>query len=253
MKSWFRNRTVVGIACMVLSLILTLGIAPLLNRTSSAQATIIRLIKDVAKGSIITAEQIESVEVGAYHLPTKVVTSPDAVIGQYATVDLKQGDYLLPSKLSSSPLDAYLTRLNGSKQAISVTIKSLAAGLSGKLQPGDIVTLIAADYGELRTTAILPELQYVEVLAVTTPNGLDAKQNASSTSDKNQEEQELPSTLTLLVLPEQAQLLADLENKSKLHAALVYRGDAVTAKTFTDKQDAYLASKTPKKEAVTHE
>lgn len=251
MKPWFRNRAVVGTTCIVLSLLLTLGIAPLMNRTSSEQTTIIRLIKDVTKGSVITAEQIESVQVGAYHLPQEVLTSSEAVLGQYAAVDLKKNDYLLPSKLSSTPLDAYLSRLNGSKQAISVTIKSLAAGLSGKLQPGDIVTLIASDYGELRTTTIMPELQYVEVLAATTSSGLDAQQ--SSQSDEEQDEQALPSTLTLLVLPEQAQLLADLENKSKLHAALVYRGDASTAKAFTDQQDAYFASKAAKTEEGVHE
>ncbi|MGG4220617.1 Flp pilus assembly protein CpaB [Paenibacillus jamilae] len=251
MKSWFRNRTVVGVTCIVFSLILTLGIAPLLNRTSSEQITIVRLTKDVAKGAVITADQIETVQVGAYHLPQEVSTSAEAVIGQYAAVDLKKNDYLLPTKLSSTPLDAYLSRLNGSKQAISVTIKSLAAGLSGKLQPGDIVTLIASDYGELRTTTIMPELQYVEVLAATTSGGQDAQQ--SSQSDKEQDEQALPSTLTLLVLPEQAKLLADLENKSKLHAALVYRGEAITAKAFTDQQDAYFASKAAQKEESVHE
>ncbi|WP_342415470.1 Flp pilus assembly protein CpaB [Paenibacillus sp. FSL R10-2782] len=251
MKSWFRNRTIVGIVCIVFSLILTLGIAPLLNRTSSEQIAIVRLAKDVPKGAVITADQIESVQVGAYHLPQEVLTSSEAVIGQYAAVDLKRNDYLLPSKLSNTPLDAYLSRLDGNKQAISVTIKSLAAGLSGKLQPGDIVTIIASDYGELRTTTLLPELQYVEVLAATTSSGHDAQQN--NQSDQEQDEQALPSTLTMLVTPEQAKLLADLENKSKLHAALVYRGDANTAKAFTDQQDAYFDSKTTQKEEDAHE
>lgn len=251
MKSWFQNRTVVGLVCIVFSLVLTLGIVPLLNRTNSEQTSIVRLAKDVPKGAVITADQIESVQVGAYQLPQEVLTSSEAVIGQYAAVDLKRNDYLLPSKLSNTPLDAYLSRLDGNKQAISVTIKSLAAGLSGKLQVGDIVTLIASDYGELRTTALLPELQYVEVLAVTTSSGHDAQQN--SQSDQEQDEQELPSTLTILVMPEQSKLLADLENKSKLHAALVYRGDANTAKTFTDQQDAYLASKTVQQEEGAHE
>ncbi|WP_018885725.1 Flp pilus assembly protein CpaB [Paenibacillus massiliensis] len=251
MKSWFRNRTIVGIVCIVFSLILTLGIAPLLNQASNEQIAIVRLAKDVPKGAIITADQIESVQVGAYHLPQEVLTSSQAVIGQYAAVDLKRNDYILPSKLSNTPLDAYLSRLDGNKQAISVTIKSLAAGLSGKLQPGDIVTIIASDYGELRTTTLLPELQYVEVLAATTSSGHDAQQN--NQPDQEQDEQALPSTLTMLVTPEQAKLLADLEKKSKLHAALVYRGDANTAKAFTDQQDAYFASKMTQKEEGAHE
>ncbi|WP_025845239.1 Flp pilus assembly protein CpaB [Paenibacillus ehimensis] len=252
MKRILRNRTVLGVTCILLSLILCLGIAPLLNRTISEQTQIVRMVKDVSKGTPITAEHVESVMVGAYQLPANVLKSADSVIGQYAAVDLKKDDYLLPAKLSKAPLDAYLNRLNGSKRAISVSIKSLAAGLSGKLQPGDIVSLIASDYGELRTTSSPPELQYVEVLAVTTSGGVDAKLDSRSPTDKG-DEKELPSTLTLLVLPQQAQLLADLENKGKLHAALVYRGDTITAQAFIDKQDAYFTAKQVKMEEAAHD
>ncbi|MDF2923906.1 MAG: pilus assembly protein CpaB [Paenibacillaceae bacterium] len=253
MKKLFRNRTILGASCILLSLVLAFGIAPLLNRTASEQTEIVRMVKDVAKGAAITAEQVETVKVGAYQLPKEVLKSADAIIGQYAAVDLKQGDYLLPAKLSAAPLDAYLNRLNGQKQAMSVTLKSLAAGLSGKLQPGDIVTLIASDYGELRTTSLPPELQFVEVLAVTASNGSDAQTNSNTATNKEEKEKELPSTLTLLVLPKQAQLLADLENKGKLHAALVFRGDSATAKAFIDKQDAYFTAKSAQTEGAAHD
>ncbi|MFS0723693.1 Flp pilus assembly protein CpaB [Paenibacillus sp. 1P07SE] len=246
--SWIKNRTVLGTSCIILSLILCLGIAPLLNRSASEQVAIVRIVQDVARGEAIAATHVENANVGAYNLPADVLKSSDDVVGQYATVDLKAGDYVLPSKLSAVPLDAYLTRLDGQKQALSVTIKSLAAGLSGKLQPGDIVSLIAADYGDLRTTALPPELQYVEVLSVTTSRGLDAQSATNDQKDEN--EKELPSTLTLLVQPQQAVLLTDIENKGKLHAALVYRGDAATAQRFLDQQDAYFTSKEKPEEAA---
>ncbi|MEK4107005.1 Flp pilus assembly protein CpaB [Paenibacillus sp. FSL R10-2791] len=253
MKNLFRKRSTIGFLCIIHSLILTLGIAPLLNQKSSEQTSIVRLVKNVPKGSSIASDDLETVHVGAYHLPTDVLSSPDNVIGQYATVDMLTGDYLLPGKLSAVPLDAYVSRLNGTKQAISISIKSLAAGLSGKLQSGDIVTLIASDYGELRTTTTPPELQYVEVLAVTTSSGTEAQSPQKAPTDSEGDEQELPSTLTLLALPQQAAVLADLENKSKLHVALVYRGDAATAKTFTDKQDAYFKAMSAPKEVNGHE
>lgn len=250
----FKNRTALGAACIILSLILCLGIAPLLNRAASEKTEIVRMVKNVSKGEPIKAEQVETVHVGAYNLPPDVVKSADAVIGQYAAVELKKGDYLLPAKLSPEPLDAYLNRLDGNKQAMSVTIKSLAAGLSGKLLPGDIITLIASDYGELRTTTLPPELQYVEVLAITASSGMDTEAASLATTNKDKDkEQELPSTLTLLVQPQQAQLLADLENKGKLHAALVYRGDAATTQAFIAKQDAFFAAKQAKAEGTAHE
>lgn len=244
--NWLKHRTVLGVGCILFSLILCLGIAPLLSKNVSETIAIVRMTEDVSKGNLIAAAHLETIEVGAYNLPADVVKTSEQAAGQYATVDLKAGDYLLPSKLSPIPLDAYLTRLDGQKQALSVTIKSLAAGLSGKLQPGDIVSLIAADYGDLRTTRLPPELQYVEVLSVTTSSGLDAQMAAD-----DQSERELPSTLTLLVRPQQAVLLTDIENKGKLHAALVYRGDAATAQRFLEKQEAYFTSQ--QEEGTAHE
>lgn len=247
--NWLKNRTVLGACCIVFSLILCLVIAPLLNQSANEKIVIVRMVEDVAKGEVITASQVEDIHVVAYNLPPDILKSADLVVGQYATVDLKAGDYLFPSKLSAIPLDAYLTRLDGRKQALSVTIKSLAAGLSGKLQPGDIISLIAADYGDLRTTTLPPELQYVEVLSVTTSNGQDA---LATNDQKDANERELPSTLTLLVQSQQAVLLTDIENKGKLHAALVYRGDAATAQLFLDKQEAYFTSK-QQAEDIAHE
>ena len=91
---------------------------------------------------------VQTVEVGAYNLPQNLMTDKKEIVGKYATADLAVGDYILSSKLSTVPAaeNAYLYNLDGTKQAISVTIKSFATGLSGKLESGDIVTVIVADY-----------------------------------------------------------------------------------------------------------
>jgi hypothetical protein len=83
--------------------------------------------------------------------------------------DLFPGDYILTAKLSDMPAseNAYLYNLSGDKQAISVSIKSFAGGLSGKLISGDIVSVIAPDYKKQGLTVIPPELTYVEVIGVT--------------------------------------------------------------------------------------
>ena len=128
----------------------------------------------------------------------------------------------------------YLYNLDGTKQAISVTIKSFATGLSGKLESGDIVTVIVADYQGKGETAIPPELQYVEVISVTASSGYDA--NTGEVVD----EKELPSTVTLLVTTEQAKVLAELEQDSELHLALVYRGTPDNAAKFIAAQDALI-------------
>lgn len=232
----FRNRTVIGVLCILLALIICFGVTPLFSRSASEKTEIVRVTKDIKEGDEITAEMVQTVEVGAYNLPQNLMTDKKEVIGKYATADLAAGDYILSSKLSAVPAaeNAYLYNLDGTKQAISVTIKSFATGLSGKLESGDIVTVIVADYQGKGETAIPPELQYVEVISVTASSGYDA--NTGEVVD----EKELPSTVTLLVTTEQAKVLAELEQDSELHLALVYRGTPENAAKFIAAQDALI-------------
>lgn len=232
----FRNRTVIGVLCILLALIICFGVTPLFSRSASEKTEIVRVTMDIKEGDEITAEMVQTVEVGAYNLPQNLMTDKKEVVGKYATADLAAGDYILSSKLSAVPAaeNAYLYNLDGKKQAISVTIKSFATGLSGKLESGDIVTVIVADYQGKGETAIPPELQYVEVISVTASSGYDA--NTGEVVD----EKELPSTVTLLVTTEQAKVLAELEQDSELHLALVYRGTPENAAKFIAAQDALI-------------
>ena len=232
----FRNRTVIGVLCILLALIICFGVTPLFSRSASEKTEIVRMTMDIKEGDEITAEMVQTVEVGAYNLPQNLMTDKKEVVGKYATADLAAGDYILSSKLSAVPAaeNAYLYNLDGTKQAISVTIKSFAVGLSGKLESGDIVTVIVADYQGKGETAIPPELQYVEVISVTASSGYDA--NTGEVVD----EKELPSTVTLLVTTEQAKVLAELEQDSELHLALVYRGTPENAAKFIAAQDALI-------------
>ena len=232
----FSNRTVIGVVCILLALIICFGVTPLFSRSASEKTEIVRVTKDIKEGDEITAEMVQTVEVGAYNLPQNLMTDKKEVVGKYATADLAAGDYILSSKLSAVPAaeNAYLYNLDGKKQAISVTIKSFATGLSGKLESGDIVTVIVADYQGKGETAIPPELQYVEVISVTASSGYDA--NTGEVVD----EKELPSTVTLLVTTEQAKVLAELEQDSELHLALVYRGTPENAAKFIAAQDALI-------------
>ena len=231
--SIFKNRTVIGVICILLALVICFGITPLFNRGISQKAEIVRVTKDIHAGELITKDMVTTAEVGSYNLPSGLMTVKDNVVGKYAKADLAVGDYILAAKLSEAPAaeNAYLYSLDGTKQAISVTIKSFATGLSGKLQSGDIVSVIVADYPEDGETTIPAELQYVEIISVTASTGYDA-----NTGD----EKELPSTVTFLVLPEQAKVLAELEQVAKLHLALVYRGTVDGAKQFIEAQDELI-------------
>lgn len=146
-KNIFKNRMVIGAVCIVLSMIVCFGITPLFNSGLKAQTDIVRVKADISRGDKITDSMIEVISVGAHNLPADVVKSKDEVLGKYAVYDMVSGDNILSGKLSAEPLTEYeyLTRLDGKKVAVSVTIPSFAAGLSGKLEAGDIISLIAVD------------------------------------------------------------------------------------------------------------
>ena len=232
-----KNRTIIGIVCIVLALVVTFAVAPLVNRMAESKIDIVRMTKDVVQGHQISENDIEVVKVGGYNLPADVILKKENVVGRFATTDLKAGDYLLPSKLtgtSDKANDVFRT-LDGTKQAISITIQTFAGGLSGKLQNGDIVQLVV--YENDRSEAFIPGgLTYVKVITTTTAEGAD-KDELTVNEDGTYE---LPSTVTLLVNQAQAKLLVEYENKGRIHADLVYRGDESTAQKFLEAQDEYF-------------
>ena len=241
--SFLKNRTVIGVICIVLSLLICFAVTPLFNQGISQKAEIVRVTKPIKIGEAITKDMVQTIEVGGYNLPEDVVRHTDTVIGKFASADLVPGDYIIGSKIADAPAaeNAYLYHLTGEKQAISVSVKTFATGLSGKLISGDIVSIIAPDYKKQGVTVIPPELQYVEVIAVTTGSGYDA----NTVEQKDAEEKELPSTVTLLVTPEQSKILAMLEADGALHVSLVYRGSKENAVKFTEVQDAVLSELYP--------
>jgi pilus assembly protein CpaB len=253
--SFLKNRTVLGVICIVLSLLICFALTPLFNQSVSQKTSVIRVIKDIKTGDAITKDMIQTVEVGGYNLPEDVIKQQDAALGKYAVADLFPGDYILRAKLSDTPAseNAYLYNLNGDKQAISVSIKNFAGGLSGKLISGDIVSVIAPDYKKQGMTVIPPELTYVEVIGVTASTGYDTDHQDAGTdsSAKDDSEKQLPATVTLLVSPEQAKILAELESDGKLHLSLVYRGFKESVAKFTGLQDKVIETLYPKPAAQT--
>lgn len=180
----FKNRTVLGIFCIAVSLIICFAITPLVNAGLSKKVTIVRFNKQVNEGEEITRNMLEEVEVGNHNLPENVIRNIADVEGKYLTATVYAGDYL------------------GSGETI-----------------------------------IPVELKYVEVIAVTAKSSYDA-----NTGEKlsEEDEKELPSTITVLVRPEQSKLLARLEAEGEIHLSLVFRGDADKASEFIKAQDQVL-------------
>lgn len=195
---------------------------------SNQYVEVVTVANTIKKDSIITESDIQITEVSAYNLSKDFTVKKEDVIGKYATADLYIGDYILNSKLSNSiqTVNEKMKQLDGSKVAISITIKSFANGLSDKITEGDIVSCVVTQ-GE--ATDIPSELKYVEVLATTTIEGQDKDGQADGGGDNL-------ATATLLVTPKQAELLAGYERNADIHLALAFRGEADSANEFLKKQ-----------------
>ena len=232
-----KNRTIIGIVCIVLALVVTFAVAPLVNKMSDSRTDVIRLKTDIAQGHMIGESDIEIITVGSTGLPANIITKKEAVVGKFAACDLKANTDLLQSMISdkSDSADDVFHTLDGSKQAISITISSFAGGLSGKLENGDIVSIVVFE-NETNEATIPGGLTYVKVITTTTAEGFD-KDELTPNEDGTYE---LPTTLTLLVNPTQAKMLVEYENRGVIHADLVYRGDSMTAQKFLDAQDLYF-------------
>jgi len=238
----FRNKTLLGILCIAVALVICFVVTPFVNRGLSSKTAIVRMKSNAIAGEQITKDMIEVVQVGKYNLPANVCKSEADVVGKYLNAEVYQGDYVLSTKLSDEPAleNAYLYNLDGSKQAISVTINTFAEGVSGKLKSGDIVSIIVSNYLGSGETVIPIELKYVELIAVTAKSGYDANTQDTTAPNQEDEEKELPSTVTVLVTPEQSELLAQLEAESEMHISLVYRGTKENANKFIAAQDEVL-------------
>ena len=234
-----KNRTVIGVICMVLAIAITFLVAPLVNRLSTDTSEVIRLAADVKQGVQITADHLKVARVKTDSIPAVTLNDPKDVIGKYAASALYAGDYLTTAKLTGEANTAsdVFASLDGTKVAVSVTIDTFAAGLSGKLENGDIISMIVVDK-ETGRAFIPAALRYMKVITTTTSGGID-----QDSIVKNEDgSYEIPSTVTLLANTEQAKLLAKYNAETTLTVALVYRGSTENAQKFLDAQDEYFAN-----------
>jgi len=232
-----KNRTIIGIICMVLAIAITFLVAPLVTQLGTDTVTVYCVAQDLKQGVQITQEYITTVEAKAESIPAGAVAEKAEILGKYAKSNLYAGDFYTTAKLTAdanTAADVFAT-LDGKQIAVSFTINSFAAGLSGKLENGDIISIFVTD-PDTGVTTIPAALKYVRVVTTTTAGGIDQE----GVVENEDGSFELPSTVTVLVTPEQARLLVSYEENAALQAGLVYRGDKETAQKFLDKQTEYL-------------
>ena len=231
-----KNRTLIGLLCIVLAVIVTFVVSPVVNKMSEGKADAVRFTKDILQGAQISDKDIEIAKLTRSSLPQGFFAKKTDVVGKFANADLFQGDVATAKKLTTDANNTVnvLNALTGSKVAMSITIKSFANGLSAKLQGGDIISIYVTDKDN--KTTVPATLKYVKVITTTTAGGVDE----TDVVENEDGTKALPTTVTVLVTVKQAQQLANFEKNATMHVALVYRGAEKTANKFIARQDKYL-------------
>lgn len=244
--NFFRNKKLIGIVCLFAAGYFAWGYVPGLAAKVKETTTVIRVVNNIPKNTEIKKEMLQEVEVSKFKLSTNVIKDSKEIIGKFSRVDLFTGDNLTPEKFLDKKLleDAFLYKSTDEKRgAVSVTVKSLAAGLSGKLMPGDIVTVKVfikdKGAGNSGTFKAYPRLQYVEVGAINNNKAQDTYVlKNKEDKDKVATDTIVPATVTLLADEKQAEDLIEAENIGAIHIVFMGRGfDAKALLLFNGKND----------------
>lgn len=173
-------------------------------------ASIVVAAKEIPTGVVLTPEHLKLVELPKNSVPAMTFGRVEDVVGRVTTIRVLADDILLEGKLS--PIGS----LAGLQSVIpegmrAITVKSNEViGLGGFLSPGDSVDVIGA-VQERSDSAMVTKtvLQNVRVLTV--------GQEMERSSDGKQR---IVETVTLLVLPEEAERLVLVTSQGKIQLVL---------------------------------
>ena len=229
-----KNRIFLSAVCIVLAGAIAFILLPKFYADKSVTAMVLRASEDIPAGTEIQERHLVSVEMGSFGLPGDIISDKTLVIGKIAQTDIAAGDFLFPQKLGDYIANEKLDRIvKEDKKLVTITVPSIAAGLSSHLQSGDRVTVAvfvnqnAEGYENQNTVSrvtIYPELKDLEVYAVDNAR-------TQSTSEVREQQVEgqpsgdpIPRAVTLIVTEVQAARLIEAEYTGKLHLIFVQRG-----------------------------
>lgn len=252
-----RNKFLIGILCIVIGVTVGFVLLPRSQDADINMTKVIRLRQDVEAGAKLEEAMMEIAAIPAESVPEGASSTLESFLNRYASTPLYKGDILTAAKVRDTLVDPVAAAAAKGKQLVSVTVPSLSAGVSGTLQPGDVVSIMVTskvtqfnqNLGLLTPTEdseddqlqsgglissvtresqtwIPEELRYLEVCKVSSSDGTDALVNG----DKNKDEpNRLPVTITFYATGEQALKLAEVEQNGEIHVTFLARGDAADA------------------------
>lgn len=229
----FKNRIFLSSICIVMAGVIAFILLPKFYEDKGATVNIIRAAENIPAGTEIQEKQLVSVEVGKYGLPDDILNDKTMIIGKIAQADIAAGDFLFPQKLGNNIADEKLDRIiKEDKRLVTISVPSIAAGLSSILQVGDRVTVAVfidknADGYNTQSSAspvtVYPELKDIEVYSVVNARMQNTAEVRDQQGSQNNSDP-IPKAVTLVVTEKQAARLIEAEYTGKLHLIFEKRG-----------------------------
>ena len=226
MMKYIKNRYIIFALCLILAGVIAFVIVPKSNKNMAESVDVVKVTKQIEKNTQITEDMLEIKQMPKQAVTQNAITDKKQIVGKVSNVQLLPEDNLVMQKFTDvgTETDKALYEMDNSEQlAISVTLANLASSVSGKIQPGDVVSV----YGfinETKQLADYTDLQYIEVIGVSNSSAEELS-TRNSDSETDSSDKVVPATVTLSVNRNQAQELVVLENTSSIHIVFVGRGE----------------------------
>lgn len=212
-KTWLALGAALGIgivAAVVARSYLSNRLAEIDAHNRGKMVSVIVAKKELGKGDRISEDTVAVRPIPLDYVHSQAIPPDnfDRVEGQPLAFPVKPGEMILWSLLEGKKVPTFSTRVAAGHRAITVPVDEINS-ISGMLEPGDMVDLIATvDRGERKYTFVL--LQSIPVLAT----------GQRSLDDPKSGERRLYSTVTLDATPEEAQKIIRGRESGKLTALL---------------------------------
>ena len=200
------------------------------------QAAVLVARQEIPKGASITSEMLDTKILPREYVAPQAISSLDRVSGMVTVVPIAKDEQITLTKLSYPRQAGGLAEVTPvGKRAITINTDSLSS-VAGMIRPGDYVDLIATlpvpvqlPGGKQATQAAsVPLFQNVLVLAVGQEMGTVSQAEAGGRYGKGEQKREPYSLITLALNPEEANLVAFVQEQGKFRMILRSPADSQT-------------------------
>jgi len=198
-----------------------------LAQIQASQVAVLVAKNDIPKGASISPDMLETAVVISQYRQSDAASSLDRVAGMVTAVPIPKGDQITLNKLTSPKqmgAGALAEVTPVGKRAITISVDNMAS-LAGMLKPGDYVDVVAsvpvpvqtAEGKQASQVAVMPLFQNVLVLAVGQDTG---SVSAGGSRYKKEEKKEMSPLITLALNPQEANLMAFVQEQGKVSLTL---------------------------------